>query len=550
MKAIQLCKEYLIKYKFMIVTFILIRIGNGLIGIYLPYFSASFIDELVSSSSTNFIVTFSIQLLVISCFMIIFGFISNNLYSKVLMKINYETHRNILSHLGTISLTFFKNKDYSYLSQRIYSDVNTVNTFVLNIISSTILNTLTFLVTLIVLFLINWRVGIIFIVIIILYCLIYLKGHKKIYKLSYDVMESNNEYYSNFSYNIEYIKFIKANALEKEFRNKLYEKFSFLYKKGLKSINFSYLFSSSKTIVNAIAQIFIFSVGGYAVVSGELTIGSFTMLISYFNMLINSISYFFSLGQNYQEILVSVDRLHQIYSEERVSEGSIVLPSVSELTVKNLKFGFDDNIIISNFSSTFSKGNIYSLIGENGCGKSTLLDIIIGLYNAEISGNIFLNDTEIRDINMNLFRKKMLAVSDQNNILIKDSILNNIMLGLVSSNQNMNLIYDAINIFNNENFIESFPNGLKTKINDSGTNISGGERQKISIIRTLIKDSEIMIFDEPTSALDKESKDNFLKHLQMIKKDKIIIIATHDNDFIQKSDIVINLKGKQEHICT
>ena len=99
-------------------------------------------------------------------------------------------------------------------------------------------------------------------------------------------MESNNEYYSNFSYNIEYIKFIRANALEKEFGNKLYEIFLILYKKGLKLINFSYLFSSSQIIVNAIAQIIIFSLGGYAVVLGELTIGSFTMLISYFNIII------------------------------------------------------------------------------------------------------------------------------------------------------------------------------------------------------------------------------------------------------------------------
>ena len=137
----------------MISIFILLRIGNSLIGIYLPYFTGSFIDKLVSDSSTNFIITFSIQLLVISCIMILIGFVSNNLYSKALMKINYETQRNILSHLGKISLAFFKDKDYSYLSQRIYSDINNMNTFVLNTIGNIILNILTFFVTLIVLFL-------------------------------------------------------------------------------------------------------------------------------------------------------------------------------------------------------------------------------------------------------------------------------------------------------------------------------------------------------------------------------------------------------------
>lgn len=543
MKIIKLCKKYLIKYKLMISIFILLRIGNSLIGIYLPYFTGSFIDKLVSDSSTNFIITFSIQLLVISCIMILIGFVSNNLYSKALMKINYETQRNILSHLGKISLAFFKDKDYSYLSQRIYSDINNMNTFVLNTIGNIILNILTFFVTLIVLFSINWRLGIVFTIIIILYCFIYLKGHKKIYTLNYDVMESNNEYYSNFSYNIEYIKFIRANALEKEFGNKLYEIFLILYKKGLKLINFSYLFSSSQIIVNAIAQIIIFSLGGYAVVLGELTIGSFTMLISYFNMLIKSISYFFDLGQKYQETLVSVHRLNQIYLEKEVPEGNIVPSSVSELTVKNLEFGFGDNIIISNFSCTFSKGKMYALVGENGCGKSTFLDIIIGLYKDKINGNVYFNDDEIRGIDMNLCRRNLIAISDQNNILIKDTILNNIIIGLSNSNGYTNIINDKLNIFDKENFIQSFPNGLQTKIEGSGKNVSGGERQKISLLRTLIKDSEIMIFDEPTSSLDKESKDKFLRHLQQIKKDKIIIIATHDNDLIQQSDIVINLEG-------
>ncbi|NMB07771.1 MAG: ATP-binding cassette domain-containing protein [Tissierellia bacterium] len=99
-----------------------------------------------------------------------------------------------------------------------------------------------------------------------------------------------------------------------------------------------------------------------------------------------------------------------------------------------MEFGFDDNIIISNFSCTFSKGKIYALVGENGCGKSTFLDIIIGLYKDKINGNVYFNDEEIRDIDMNLCRRNLIAISDQNNILIKDTILNNIIIGLSNSN--------------------------------------------------------------------------------------------------------------------
>ena len=111
---------------------------------------------------------------------------------------------------------------------------------------------------------------------------------------------------------------------------------------------------------------------------------------------------------------------------------------------------------------------MYALVGENGCGKSTFLDIIIGLYKDKINGNVYFNDDEIRGIDMNLCRRNLIAISDQNNILIKDTILNNIIIGLSNSNGYTNIINDKLNIFDKENFIQSFPNGLQTKIEGSG----------------------------------------------------------------------------------
>lgn len=195
-------------------------------------------------------------------------------------------------------------------------------------------------------------------------------------------------------------------------------------------------------------------------------------------------------------------------------------------------------------SSCFVAGKIYSIRGENGAGKSTLINLLLGLYINCYRGEIIYNGIDINKIDLVDLRNKLVGVTEQIPLLLNDTLYNNLLMG----SKNFELMNFLIDYFQLNDFISRLENGINNVINESTTNISGGEKQKIAIIRQLISNPDVMIFDEPTASLDFDSKNKFLKYITKIKANKIIIIITHDdiiNDFSDETiTIKINSRGQ------
>lgn len=169
-----------------------------------------------------------------------------------------------------------------------------------------------------------------------------------------------------------------------------------------------------------------------------------------------------------------------------------------------------------------------------GCIVNSILGLDIGEY----SGEIRINGLPLEKIDMQNARKHLFGVVEQEPMLFEDTISYNIWLGRVSEEKKLN---DYIDMLGLQSFLSNLSNGLQTRIGENAANLSGGEKQKISIIRALIKDPEVVILDEPTSALDRESAEKLKIHLQSIKNQKTIIIVSHDTTFYDISDTVVFL---------
>ncbi len=184
---------------------------------------------------------------------------------------------------------------------------------------------------------------------------------------------------------------------------------------------------------------------------------------------------------------------------------------------------------IEKSKETFDKGNIYCICGENGTGKTTLLDLLTGLYIDEYKGEILYNNVNLKDIDMKKQRAVNISMIEQNPYVFEGTIEENIYLTKSYSNKKYShrvLDKKLGNIYNN------------------GDGISGGEKQKIGILRMLSKDSDVIMLNEPTSALDQESKKRVLEILKEIKKEKIIILISHDKEVEKFADYVINMSSK------
>lgn len=242
-----------------------------------------------------------------------------------------------------------------------------------------------------------------------------------------------------------------------------------------------------------------------------------------------------NFGKHYQEALASYNRIEEILNIPCEKSGDILLDKIRTIELRNVSFKYGDKEVIKNFSYTFEKGNIYFLIGCNGIGKSTLLNLISGQHINEYTGSILFNDVNVCNLDICSLRKKAIGFSEQETILLADTVKNNLEL-FNKNDKNLNEYIEQLDLLA---YIRQLDNGIRSIINTQQNNISGGEKQKISIIRQLLQNPDVMLFDEPTSALEINSKANLMKILREIKKNKIVIIVTHDRMLYNNSEETI-----------
>ena len=212
----------------------------------------------------------------------------------------------------------------------------------------------------------------------------------------------------------------------------------------------------------------------------------------------------------------------------------------SKIQLKNISYSYDkNNLILNRCSLDFEKGKIIGIAGESGSGKSTIVDLLMG-FDFPQKGKITVDGVQIQDLNLDHYRKKIAYVS-QDTVLFHTSILKNILWA--NSNINKKNIDKIISSSKAFSFINKLPRGLQTIVGDRGTSLSGGQIQRISLLRAIIKDPEIIILDEGTSALDEKNENHVMNFLYNLKKSKTIIIVSHRINTLKKVDKLYILKN-------
>lgn len=216
-------------------------------------------------------------------------------------------------------------------------------------------------------------------------------------------------------------------------------------------------------------------------------------------------------------------------------------PFTDRIVVNNISFSYEQENVLTNFSTTITKGQTLALVGQSGSGKSTIANLITRFYDVN-QGGITLDGVDIRELTKKSLRDQMGLVT-QDAILFNDSVRNNINLG--NSNATDEEIIDALKVANAWEFVKDLPQGLSTTIGDGGGKLSGGQKQRLSIARAVLKNPPIMILDEATSALDTESEQLVQKALENMMKNRTSIVIAHRLSTIQNADKILVLhKGK------
>lgn len=530
--------KYILKYKLSLFVLILLGGITSILSLIKPYILSKFIDMLINSSISVNIYKFIFILFIIFILQIAVSYFNNLIMINIQMKSSFNIAFDVLEHLKKVPLSFINNMDMTYINQRVLTDSNELVSFVVNNLINSIINFFNLIITVIIMIKINLKLSLCLFLVIPIYFITYYLFKKKIYTYTHLVKEAQNIYFSKLNSQMNNIKLIKLNVCFDFFSNKVKTYFEKYFRINFKTSIFNTTFNSIGMFISNISTITLFFVGFLEIKTNHLSVGNFIAINNYFPMLLSNVQYFFDFGSSYQKSLVSYNRIKELMCIPLEFNGERILDSIESIELSGVSASYGKRTIINNFDYKFSKGHIYGILGCNGKGKTTLVNLIIGL-NQDYSGNILYNNVKIEDLDLYYIRKNLFGITEQEPNLINDSIRNNITFG--NSSLNDETIVKYISSLEISSFILDLPNKLDYEISDKNSNISGGEKQKISLLKAFVKNPNIIILDEPTSALDINSISLLKDYLCKIKNDKIIIVITHDNEFIDVCDEKIYL---------
>lgn len=298
-----------------------------------------------------------------------------------------------------------------------------------------------------------------------------------------------------------------------------------------------------------IAQTFIIMVGitimlvmsVYGIKSGEIDIGGFVVINAYMLQLYQPLNW---LGSVYREIRQALTDMENMFSLLEVAPttnddlNDIPQSNDAEIRFENISFDYDiRRTIIKNISFTVPNGKKVAIVGPTGAGKSTISRLLFKFYDPK-EGNIFINNTNVNKISQNSLRK-IIGVVPQDTVLFNDTIYYNIAYGNTGATKEE--VISAAQNADIHDFITILPDGYETIVGERGLKLSGGEKQRVAIARTILKNPKIFFFDEATSALDTSTEKEIQKNLENISKGKTTLIIAHRLSTAANADNIIVL---------
>lgn len=507
-----------------------------------PYLSGKIIDFIQLEKNSNKVFFLIGLFLILSLINIIISFFKNKLLIQFKSKASFNLNCDILDHIKKINILETKKYSSTYLTERINNDSNTLISYFIDNIWSLFLSIFTLGLSIYIIATINSKI--IFILLIFfmpLYLLTYYLFKNKIKFENFQVIENQSKFFYHLNEQLENIETIKIDSSFNIYKNFLEKSFSNLLNSVIKFTNINCISDSIKSMLNLFSHIFIFIISTIEIINKRMTIGELLIINSYFAMFTNQINYYLSLGNNLQSAINAYNRIIELLNISQENNGSKIINEITSINLIKASFSYDSKIIFSNFTYEFKQGYIYCIKGLNGQGKSTLLKLLIGLLKPNISGEILFNDINIDDLDIYYLRQNLIAMLPQNFNLRNDSIYNNICLGLDTID--LNKLNNICNELSFTDFLNTLELGIHTNLVNESQNLSGGEKEKIGLIKTLMKDSQLLILDEPSTALDINSTYNLKLLLKRLVKNRIIILITHDENLSEIADFNLNINA-------
>tara|TARA_B100001063_G_scaffold234422_1_gene251829 strand:- start:384 stop:2123 length:1740 start_codon:yes stop_codon:yes gene_type:complete len=492
-----------------------------------------------------------------------FAIKGSSLYlAKVIMigvseEVRKDIQTDMFSSLIKADTQLVDNKHSGKFITNLTNDVNMITNLVSTVILNLFKDSLTLLGLLSVMFYQNWKLSLIAIIMIPLASIAAKSLGKRIGKVTTQQMDNAG------ILNSYLIEIFKNHKLIKIFQKETYEKNradNYISKLKESSRKINVVFQRASPIMELLTGIMIAFLIFYAaklIAKNELEVSNFFSFLAAMMLAYQPVRSLATLNISIQQGLSGARRVLPviddvpIIKDENYSKELII--KNGEINFENVEFKYskNENNILNSINLIIPGQKMTALVGPSGAGKSTILNLIPRFYNAQ-NGEVKIDDQSIYNSTIYSVRKNISLVS-QDTTLFDDTIKNNIAYANLNASQNE--IIEAAKYSFADEFIEKLPNKYDTIIGENGVRLSGGEKQRLSIARAILKKSPIILLDEATSSLDAETEDKIQKAISFLTKGRTTIVIAHRLSTILNSDKIYVIdrgevvgKGKHEDL--
>ena len=454
----------------------------------------------------------------------------------------YKIRIDLIEHMSKLNMGFFKKNMTGKLKKIINEDVEKLENFIAHQIPDLSSAFATPLIFLGIMFYFNWRLSLVLFIPIILGILAqsgmfknYMGKvdhfYKLVTKLNSTIMEYINAMNVMKAFNLTAKSF-------KDYRNNTQEYADY----WIELTELAVPYYSAFLCLLDTGLLFIIPIGGIMLLNGKITISVYILFLLMSTIFLNSLKTLFELSESLSFLLKGMEKIIEIFNEKEQKSGDISFPEhfSESLKYENVTFAYNKAKVINNFTLTIRAGTTTALVGPSGSGKTTI-GLLAGRFWDIDEGKITIDGTDIKDISYESLMDNVSFVF-QDTFMLHDTIYENIIMG---KNYTREEVENAAKKAQIHDFIMSLPDRYETKIGEGGVKLSGGEKQRISIARAILKNTPIVILDEVTSYSDIENEAKIQAALKTLLKGKTALIIAHRLYTIKNADNIVFMKKGQ-----
>ena len=539
--------SYLLPYwKQMILIFVFIILSS--IMMLLPsVLTGKIIDDGLINRNMKMLVTLILVSLGITLFANLIRVGESFLNNWIAQHITFDMRNKMYKHLQQMSQKFFTSNNQGDIITRMTSDISGVERVVTSTFTSILSNSITLVVAIIIMFRENWILATVGVLVIPLFTIPTRWAGKTRWELTQDAQECNDEVNGILNETLS----VSGQLLVKLFGKEEYE-FNRYKNVNQRMINLNIKESMAgrwfMVIINTFSSVgpmLLYLVGGILMMkyNSNLTVGDITVLVALLGKMYGPVNSLLNIQVEWIRSMALFTRIFEYFDmpiEIKNKENPITLENVEgNIEFKNVEFSYNsDRQILKDINFELKSGKSIALVGPSGSGKSTIANLIPRLYDV-CNGTITLDGVDVRDLDLAWLRDKIGIVS-QETYLFNGTIRENLLYAKPDATDEE--IMDACKKANIEDFILSQEKGLDTMVGNRGLKLSGGEKQRLSIARVLLKDPVLLIFDEATASLDSISEKKIQDAINPIIDSRTSILIAHRLSTILAADEILVIK--------